>query len=108
MMTTASEISRGQNDAGTEIEEVMVANILVYSTAWCPYCVMAKKLLESKGLTYREIDVTHDDELQQEMVDRSGRRTAPEIFIDDHCVGGYDDLARLNATGELDRRLGLG
>ena len=86
----------------------MVADIVVYSTEWCPYCVMAKKLLESKGLTYREIDVTHDEALQQEMVDRSGRRTAPEIFIDDDLVGGYDDLARLNATGELDRRLGLG
>ena len=86
----------------------MVADIVVYSTQWCPYCVMAKKLLEAKGLTYREIDVTHDEALRQEMVDRSGRRTVPEIFIDDDLVGGYDELARLNATGELDRRLGLG
>ena len=82
-------------------------DIVVYSTEVCPYCVMAKKLLKSKGLTYREIDITHDEALQQEMVARSGRRTVPEIFIDDDFVGGYDDLARLNATGELDRRLGL-
>jgi len=84
-----------------------VVDIVVYSTEVCPYCVMAKKLLKSKGLTYREIDITHDEALQQEMVTRSGRRTVPEIFIDDDLVGGYDDLARLNATGELDRRLGL-
>jgi GrxC family glutaredoxin len=108
MMTGASEIPGGRDDAGTEIEEELVADIVVYSTEVCPYCVMAKKLLQSKGLTYREIDVTHDEALQQEMVTRSGRRTAPEIFIDDDLVGGYDDLARLNATGELDRRLGLG
>jgi len=86
----------------------MVADIVVYSTERCSYCVMAKKLLESKGLTYREIDVSHDEALQQEMVERSGRRSVPEIFIDDDFIGGYDDLARLNATGELDRRLGLG
>ena len=85
-----------------------MADIVVYSTERCPYCVMAKRLLTSKGLEYREIDVTYDDALRQEMEERSGRRTVPEIFIDDHCVGGYDDLARLNATGELDRRLGLG
>jgi GrxC family glutaredoxin len=108
MMASTSEIAGGQDDAGTETEEVMVADIVVYSTQWCPYCVMAKKLLEAKGLTYREIDVTHDEALRQEMVDRSGRRTVPEIFIDDDLVGGYDELARLNATGELDRRLGLG
>ena len=84
-----------------------MVDIVVYSTEVCPYCVVAKKLLKSKGLTYREIDVTHDEALQQEMVTRSGRRTVPEIFIDDDLVGGYDDLARLNATGELDRRLGL-
>ena len=86
----------------------MVADIVVYSTERCSYCVMAKKLLESKGLTYREIDVSHDEALLQEMVERSGRRSVPEIFIDDDFIGGYDDLARLNATGELDRRLGLG
>jgi GrxC family glutaredoxin len=106
-MTRTSEILGGPDDAGTETEEVLVAEIVVYSTEVCPYCVMAKRLLESKGLTYREIDVTHDEALQQEMVTRSGRRTAPEIFIDDDLVGGYDDLARLNATGELDRRLRL-
>jgi GrxC family glutaredoxin len=88
-------------------EEAMVADIEVYYTESCFYCVMAKKLLSKKGLAYREIDVTHDAALRREMEERSGRRTVPEIFIDGECVGGYDDLARLNATGDLDRRVGL-
>ena len=85
-----------------------MADIEVYSTERCPYCVMAKRLLTSRDLEYREIDVTHDDVLRRDMEQRSGRRTVPQILIDGEPVGGYDDLARLNATGELDRRLGLG
>jgi GrxC family glutaredoxin len=84
-----------------------VADIVMYKTAVCPYCTMAGALLKKKGQTWREIDVTHDIALRQEMEERSGRRTVPEIFIDDTFVGGYDDLARLNAAGELDKLLGL-
>jgi alkyl hydroperoxide reductase subunit F len=84
-----------------------MADIEIYSKDWCPYCAKAKALLKSKGLTYREIDVTDDEDLQREMIERSGRRSVPEIFIDGELVGGYDDLARLNSTGELDRTLGL-
>jgi GrxC family glutaredoxin len=85
-----------------------VPDIVIYKTTACPYCVMAGALLKKKGLSYREIDVTFDADLRREMEQRSGRRTVPEIFIDDRCVGGYDDLARLQASGELDRMLGLG
>jgi len=83
-----------------------MANIEIYSKEWCPYCAKAKALLKAKGLSYQEIDVTTDEAQQQEMVARSGRRTVPQIFLDGASVGGYDDLANLNATGELDRRLG--
>ena len=82
------------------------ADILIYTKQWCPYCAKAKALLRAKGLEWRELDVTFDERLQQEMVERSGRRSVPEIFLGGELVGGYDDLARLNATGELDRRLG--
>jgi alkyl hydroperoxide reductase subunit F len=82
------------------------ADILIYTKQWCPYCAKAKALLRAKGLEWRERDVTFDERLQQEMVERSGRRSVPEIFLGGELVGGYDDLARLNATGELDRRLG--
>ena len=81
-------------------------DILIYTKQWCPYCAKAKALLRSKGLEWRELDVTFDERLQQEMVSRSGRRSVPEVFLEGELVGGYDDLARLNATGELDRRLG--
>src|SRR4051812_20504893 len=84
-----------------------MANVEIYTKEWCPYCAKAKALLKSKSLSYREINITVDETLQQEMVTRSGRRTVPQIFLDGESLGGYDDLANLNATGELDRRLGI-
>lgn len=84
-----------------------MATIEIYTKQWCPYCAKAKALLKSKGLSYQEVDVTADEARQQEMVQRSGRRTVPQIFLDGESLGGYDDLANLNAAGELDRRLGL-
>jgi alkyl hydroperoxide reductase subunit F len=83
-----------------------MADIEIYTKEWCPYCAKAKALLKSKGLSYQEIDVTSDEQRQQEMVARSGRRTVPQVFLNGQPLGGYDDLANLNATGELDRRLG--
>ncbi|MDP3560511.1 MAG: glutaredoxin 3 [Legionellaceae bacterium] len=66
--------------------------VLIYSTDTCPYCVMAKKLLQEKGLSYTEIRVDLDDEEREKMIERSGRRTVPQIFMDDTHIGGYDDL----------------
>lgn len=85
-----------------------MAQIEIYTKQWCPYCLKAKALLHSKAVEYDEIDVTSDEPRQAEMVERSGMRSVPQIFLDGESVGGYDDLARLNATGELDRRLGRG
>ena len=84
-----------------------MTDIQVYSKEWCGYCNRAKALLKAKGLAYREVDVTNDWAAEQEMIARSGLRTVPQIFIDGESVGGYDALASLNATGELDRRAGL-
>jgi alkyl hydroperoxide reductase subunit F len=81
--------------------------IEIYSKDWCPFCSKAKSLLQSKQLDYAEIDITTDLAREQEMIERSGRRTVPQIFIDGDAIGGYDDLANVNATGELDQRLGL-
>ena len=80
--------------------------IEIYSKSWCPYCNKAKALLGSKGLSYEEIDTTHDEAREREMVERSRRQTVPQIFIDELHIGGYDDLAALEARGELDRLLG--
>lgn len=75
--------------------------IQIYSTQQCPYCVRAKALLQSKGLPYEEIDVSADMERMMEMVQRSGHRTVPQIFIDDVSIGGFQELSQLNAVGEL-------
>jgi GrxC family glutaredoxin len=84
-----------------------MTDIEIYTREWCSYCEMAKMLLDSKGLTYREIDVTSDAVRKQEMIQRSGRHTMPQVFIGSQSIGGYDDLLRFNATGELDRILGI-
>jgi alkyl hydroperoxide reductase subunit F len=84
-----------------------MAKIEIYSKDWCPYCNKAKALLKSKHLSYTEIDVTSNTEREHQMIERSGRRTVPQIFVAGRSIGGYDDLAQLNATGELDRLLGI-
>jgi GrxC family glutaredoxin len=84
-----------------------MADIEIYTKEWCPYCTRAKALLNAKGLSFREVDVTADRAAEQEMIARSGQRTVPQIFIEGKSVGGYDALATLNMSGELDRRLGM-
>jgi glutaredoxin 3 len=74
----------------------------MYLTQWCPYCAMAKRLLGEKGQQWTEIDVEADPARRAEMMERSGRRTVPQIFVGDQHVGGYDDLAALEQAGELD------
>jgi glutaredoxin 3 len=75
--------------------------IVVYTTAYCPYCVAAKRLLAERGLEYEEIDVTGDDELRVWLVEVSGQKTVPQIFIDGRPIGGYSELAELDRSGEL-------
>jgi glutaredoxin 3 len=82
-------------------------DIVIYSTAMCPYCVRAKMLLQRKGMQWEEKRIDLDHGLMREMLQRSNRRTVPQIFIDEHHVGGYDDMAELDAMGQLDPMLGL-
>lgn len=84
-----------------------MAQIEIYTKAFCPYCVRAKALLADKGADYREIDVTMDRAGFDAMVERAnGRRTVPQVFIDGRHIGGSDDLAALDARGGLDPLLG--
>ena len=77
--------------------------VLMYSTRVCPYCVMAEKLLQKKGVAQLEKILIDVDPAQREaMMARTGRRTVPQIYIGDHHVGGYDDLAALDRAGKLD------
>lgn len=79
--------------------------ITIYSTPVCPYCTRAKQLLKDKGQEWQEIDVSDDAE-RAKMIERAGgRRTVPQIFINDTHVGGYDDLAALEREGRLDALL---
>lgn len=66
--------------------------ITIYTTDYCPYCHAAKALLRSRGLEYNEIDVAQDQAKRQEMMERSGRRTVPQVFFGDNHIGGNDDL----------------
>lgn len=80
-----------------------MADIEIYFKSWCPYSQRALALLERKGVDYNAIDLTHGAyELEHEMRDRAGRTSVPQIFIDGQHIGGYDDIAALDAVGELD------
>ena len=83
-----------------------MAKTEIYFTNWCPYCHQAKALLDRKGVDYVGIDLTSANaEEIQEMRERSGRTSVPQIFIGDRHVGGFDDLAALERAGELDALL---
>ena len=75
--------------------------VQIYTTAICPYCVRAKSLLERKGVGYEELRIEGNRDLMREMLERSQRRTVPQIFIDDYHVGGYDDMAALDVERYL-------
>jgi glutaredoxin 3 len=78
-----------------------VARVEIYTTVVCPFCVRAKRLLQARGIPYDEIDVEGDDALRADLVERTGRRTVPQIFIDGRSIGGFEELAALDAAGEL-------
>ena len=79
-----------------------MATVTMYATGWCPYCARARALLASKGATVEEIDIEAHPEQRAVMMDRSGRRTVPQIFIGEQHIGGCDDLHALDAAGGLD------
>lgn len=81
------------------------ASVLIYETGLCGFCAAAKKLLDGKGVSYQTVRVDRDPDQRQIMMERSGRRTVPQIFIGDHHVGGFDDLYALESDGELDALL---
>lgn len=83
-----------------------MTNVLMYTTAVCPYCVRAEQLLKRKGVQQIEkVRVDLQPELRVEMMEKTGRRTVPQIYINGVYVGGYDDLAALDQAGGLDKLL---
>ncbi len=80
----------------------------IYTKWGCPYCIRAKALLDGKGVTYAEIDVTYGGKEREEMVRRvPGASTVPQVLVDDQPLGGCDDIHALDAAGKLDPLLGL-
>ena len=83
-------------------------DVVMYTTAHCPYCIRARNLLDKKGVSYTDLRIDENPALRPEMIERaSGGTSVPQIFIDDFHVGGFDDMAELDVDGELDTRLGL-
>ncbi|HEY8118522.1 MAG TPA: glutaredoxin 3 [Methylophilaceae bacterium] len=80
-----------------------MANVIMYSTAVCPYCINAERLLLSRGVTnINKIRVDLQPELRVEMMEKTGRRTVPQIYIDDKHIGGFEELRALDLAGELE------
>lgn len=84
----------------------MSANVVVYTTTVCPYCVRAKQLLQRKNVAYQEINLnTEPTEVRTELMARTKHRTVPQIFINDQFIGGFDQLYALEREGKLDQLL---
>ena len=83
----------------------MAAEVTVYTTRVCPYCIAAKRLLGQRGVAYQEIDVSNDPGKRAWLVEATGRRTVPQIFIDGKSIGGFTDMRALDQDGELDALL---
>ena len=79
--------------------------VVIYTTAWCPYCIRAKNLLEHNGVDYEEIPVDGKPALRSEMAAKAGRTSVPQIWIGDAHVGGCDELHALERAGRLDALL---
>jgi len=80
----------------------VTAKVLMYTTGVCPYCQMAERLLRTKGVEIEKVRVDLEPARRVEMMEKTGRRTVPQIYVGETHVGGYDDLAALDRAGRLD------
>jgi glutaredoxin 3 len=83
----------------------MSKGVTLYTTRFCPYCIRARRLLDSKGVVYTDVAVDNDPQLRREMMVRSGRDTVPQIWIGEQHIGGCDDMYLLERQGRLDELL---
>jgi len=82
-----------------------MARVMMYSTGVCPYCQMAERLLSAKGVAIEKVRIDLEPDRRAEMMEKTGRRTVPQIYVGETHVGGYDDLAALERAGKLDELL---
>ena len=76
-------------------------NIKIYTTSWCGPCKMAKRLLEEKGYSFEEIDIEEKGWTREDLFDKTGGRTVPQIVIEGETIGGYDELSQMESQGKL-------
>ncbi len=86
----------------------MPSDVVIYGTPYCGFCLRAKWLLEKKGIAFREVNVSGDSAARRRLLETTASRQVPQIFIDGRHVGGFDDLAALDRSGELDELVGRG
>jgi glutaredoxin 3 len=79
--------------------------VKIYTASYCGYCERAKDFLRRKGVAFDEVDVTGDDEMRAKLVEMTGRRTVPQIFVGEEAIGGYTDMVALEQQGKLDPML---
>lgn len=82
-----------------------MATVIMYSTAYCPYCSRARQLLEQKGIKFTDIRIDENPDKRAEMIAKSNRQTVPQIFINSRHIGGCDDMYALESQGQLDKLL---
>ncbi len=80
-------------------------DVTIYTTNYCPYCRQAEKFLHDKGVPFKQVDVTEDDAMRAKLVELTGQRTVPQIFIGEESIGGYSDMMKLHTKGELEPKL---
>lgn len=82
-----------------------MTSITLYTTRWCPFCIRAKQLLSDKGYSFEEISVDNDPAKRQEMTEKAGATSVPQIWINQQHIGGCDELYKLERNGQLDSLL---
>jgi glutaredoxin 3 len=110
-MASNGNAGPGRDDTSGEAKGIQVRGmpeVRIYTTPFCGYCTRAKRLLESKGLPYEEIDVSRDLPKRRWLVEATGMTTVPQVFVDGVSHGGFTDLLALDREGRLDGILGLG
>ena len=81
--------------------------VVIYTASYCPYCHAAKRLLKSQGVVFEEMNVTDDENMREKLIQMThGRQTVPQIFVDGRSIGGYDELVKLLALSQSNRRAG--
>ena len=87
------------------LDDPSASHVIVFSSPFCGYCAAAKRLLMIKGADFIEVNILTNPERRQEMIELSGRRSVPQIFVGGQHIGGYTELSALDASGELDTLL---